>query len=260
MSSHITGTSNGPFTLFLKQKLLQKVIYLLGFSASKPLCREYTSFATKLDSISSCQHFLPLLIKTTECASELHPYLYDIPWKVCKRFNRILSKPSAWGNFSVSPTWSTRPTTGCRSKINFIVGPQKPLLATVKRWKRTWFGHVTRHDSLSKTTLQGTLEDGQYCGWQRNYWMDYIKGWTYQPMLTMASCGKDWKRISAESFLMSPWLPNQSRSLTTSVPVILCMPLHGWWWSGLHWIQTQGCGSEEWKGCERKDFGKMGFN
>ena len=24
-----------------------------------------------------------------------------------------LSKPSAWGNFSVSPTWSTRLTTGC---------------------------------------------------------------------------------------------------------------------------------------------------
>ena len=115
MSSNITGTSNGPFTLFLKQKLLQKVIYLLEFSASKPLFHDYTSFATKLDSISFCQHFLPLLIKTTECASELHPYLYDIPWKVCKRFNRVLSKSSAWGNFSVSPTWSTRPMTGARS-------------------------------------------------------------------------------------------------------------------------------------------------
>ena len=35
------------------------------------------------------------------------------------------------------------------------VGPQKPLLATIKRQKLARFGHVTRHDSLSKTILQG---------------------------------------------------------------------------------------------------------
>ena len=47
-----------------------------------------------------------------------------------------------------------------RSKINFPVGPQEPLLATVKRRKLAWFGHVTRHDSLSKTIFEDTLEDG----------------------------------------------------------------------------------------------------
>ena len=41
------------------------------------------------------------------------------------------------------------------SKINFLVSSQEPLLATVKRRKLAWFGHVTRHDSLSKTILQG---------------------------------------------------------------------------------------------------------
>ena len=41
-----------------------------------------------------------------------------------------------------------------RSKINFLVGPQEPLLATVNRRKLEWFGHVTRHDSLSKIILQ----------------------------------------------------------------------------------------------------------
>ena len=40
-----------------------------------------------------------------------------------------------------------------QSKINFLVGPQEHLLATVKRWKLAWFGHVTRYDSLSKTIL-----------------------------------------------------------------------------------------------------------
>ena len=42
-----------------------------------------------------------------------------------------------------------------RSKINFLGSSQKPLLATIKRQKLARFGHVTRHDSLSKTILQG---------------------------------------------------------------------------------------------------------
>ena len=46
------------------------------------------------------------------------------------------------------------------SKINFLMSPQEIRLATVKRWKLAWFGHVTCHDSLSKTILQGTLEVG----------------------------------------------------------------------------------------------------
>ena len=47
-----------------------------------------------------------------------------------------------------------------RSKINFLGGPQGSLLATVKRRKLAWFGHVSRHDSLFKTILQGFLEGG----------------------------------------------------------------------------------------------------
>ena len=35
-----------------------------------------------------------------------------------------------------------------RGKINFLVSPQEPLLATVKRHKLAWFRHVTRHDNL----------------------------------------------------------------------------------------------------------------
>ena len=65
---------------------------------------------------------------------------------------------------------------GSTSKINFLVGPQPPLLATVKRWKLAWFGHVTRHDSLSKYILQNTLEGGRHRGQQRKCWTDNIKG------------------------------------------------------------------------------------
>ena len=51
-----------------------------------------------------------------------------------------------------------------RIKVNLIVGSQKPLLATVKRRKLAWFRHVTRLNSLSKTILQRTLEDGRCHG------------------------------------------------------------------------------------------------
>ena len=92
------------------------------------------------------------------------------------------------------------------------MGPQEPLLATVRRWKLAWFRHVTHHDSLSKTILQDTLEGGQCCGQQRKCWMDNIKERTSLPMpklLTKASCRKDWKKISAESSLVPPPPPPQ---------------------------------------------------
>ena len=60
------------------------------------------------------------------------------------------------------------------SKINFLVGPQEPLLTTVKRWKLAWFGHVTRHDSLSETILHGIVEGRQCCGQQRKCWVENI--------------------------------------------------------------------------------------
>ena len=91
-----------------------------------------------------------------------------------------------------------------RSNISFLEGKQEPLLAIVKRRKLTWFGHVTRHHILSKTILQGTLEGGRRLGRQRKRWKDKIKEWTYLQMpelLTRASCRKDWKRISSESFI-----------------------------------------------------------
>ena len=94
-----------------------------------------------------------------------------------------------------------------QSKINSLVSSQELLVATARRRQCAGFGHVIRHDSLSKTILQGTLEGGRRYGRQRKCWMDNIKEWTSLPMpelLTGAYCRKDWKRISAELSLMSP--------------------------------------------------------
>ena len=111
------------------------------------------------------------------------------------------------------------------SEINFHVGPEELLLATGKRWKRAWIRHVTCHNSLSKTIFQGILEGGWRGGWQRECCMGKFKVWISLPMrelLTMTPCRKDWKRISAESSLMSPRWPQVVKGLN---------------WTGLNWSQ-----------------------
>ena len=73
-------------------------------------------------------------------------------------------------------SWSDRKTNDfVRAQVTSMAGPQEPLLATIKRRKLTWFGHVTRHNSLPKTILQGTLEGGRKRGRQAKSWLDNIK-------------------------------------------------------------------------------------
>ena len=87
-----------------------------------------------------------------------------------------LSRSSAGGSSSASLTWSTRPTTGCRSRsISWWAQPQEPPLATVKRRKLALFGHVTHHDGLFTTILQDTLEGERPFVRQRKCWTDNIK-------------------------------------------------------------------------------------
>ena len=45
----------------------------------------------------------------------------------------------------------------CRKVVD-LAGDQESLLSIVKRRKLTWFGHVTRHNSLTKTIMQGFVE------------------------------------------------------------------------------------------------------
>ena len=109
-----------------------------------------------------------------------------------------------------------------RSKINFPVGPQAPLLATAKRQKLASFGHVTRHDSLSKTIRQGTLEGRRRRGRQRKCPIYNIE-WTFLPMpelLTRVSSRKDWKRVSAESSFMSLQQENEVSCRLVQVTMI----------------------------------------
>ena len=155
---------------------------------------------------------LKLLHRQASQATEAgHQHKRDLA-EMTQKCERIDLYLSARENFFASPTWRTRPTTGCGVRSVSLWVHREPLLATVKRRKLSWFGHVSRHDNLSKTILQGILEVGRHHGRQRKYSMDNVKEWTFPPvpeLLTGAFCRKDWKRISAESSLMSPRRPNR---------------------------------------------------
>ena len=101
-----------------------------------------------------------------------------------------------------------------RKKIRDLMGPQEPLLATVRRRKLAWFGHLTRHNTLSKTILQGTVEGGRRRGRQRKSWVENIKEWTDLTMpdlLIAASQRQRWRTLSAAAAHQSPQRPHRSR-------------------------------------------------
>ena len=110
--------------------------------------------------------------------------------------------------------WSDRKTDDfVHAQVTSRAGPQEPLLATIKRRKLTWFGHVTRHNSLPKTILQGTLEGGRKRGRQAKSWLDNIKEWTRMDTPTLirkAEYRASWRRLAHSASLMSPLRPQRS--------------------------------------------------
>lgn len=78
------------------------------------------------------------------------------------------------------------------------------LLETVKRRHLVCFGHVTPHDTLSKTVLQGTLEGGQHRSDQRKSWITIVKEWIDRPVQDLLIIAQATVSIRAELYPRSP--------------------------------------------------------
>ena len=65
-----------------------------------------------------------------------------------------------------------------RNRIIEIIGNFEPLLQTIKRHKLKWFGHISRHDNLCKTIMQGAVEGSRIRGRPKQKWIDNIVKWT----------------------------------------------------------------------------------
>ena len=99
-------------------------------------------------------------------------------------------------------------TNDCvKSKISFLVGSQEPLLTTVKRRKLHGLGMLDAKTASPKPFFRAPWRASDAVVGRGN------AGWTTsksghicpcQNCSHRASCRKDWKRIFAESSLMSP--------------------------------------------------------
>ena len=99
-------------------------------------------------------------------------------------------------------------------KIKSITCHQETIITSIKRRKMAWFGHVVRHDTLTKTILQGTIEGGRRRGRQRKCWLDNIKEWTgmkLHELLAAAQNRQIWRSLSFDVSMRSPQRPQRSR-------------------------------------------------
>ena len=160
-------------------------------------------------------HQLCRQVRAVQVSCHLHPPLRlrnidPACWLKQKKGSR-LSKPSAWGNFSASPTWSTRtrPTTGCGARSTSL-------------WVHMdLFWQLSRDGNLhgSGMSLAMTVSpSGHLRGWATPWSTEEMLDGQHQrleylPMPELL-CRKDWNRISAESSQMSAWRPNRSRDWT----------------------------------------------
>ncbi|KAI8497134.1 hypothetical protein Bbelb_250830 [Branchiostoma belcheri] len=92
-------------------------------------------------------------------------------------------------------------------QVYSLVGPQEAVMSTVRRRKLQWFGHLTRHNNLAKTILQGTLEGKRRRGRQKKVWLDNIKDWTsltVPQLLTAAQDRRTWLYSCCKVCLVPP--------------------------------------------------------
>ena len=103
-------------------------------------------------------------------------------------------------------SWMDRKTNEFVQRgIKVRAGQQENLLGIVKRRKLAWFGHFSRHNSLAKTVLQGTLEGGRKRGRQVKCWADNLKEWTRQDSPTLTRLAEPGARCHTMCRLCLPY-------------------------------------------------------
>ena len=179
-----------------------------------------SSGQTKQDLVVQ-RHQLRKQVQVLQVSCHLHPPLWlwnmDPAFWLKRKESRLL-KLSAWGNFSASPTWSTRPTTGCgaRSTSFWVQGTfsghcqetETCMVRACHMPQEASSNHPSRH--LGGWVMPWLAEE-MLDGHHQTQRVDIP---AYAELLTMAFGREDWNRISAEWSLMSPRRPNRSRDWT----------------------------------------------
>ena len=146
-----------------------------------------------------------LINSTKGISSKLRVFILVI---LCSsvNFSRLASIINAWRNPAVM---------GSRYLVQWVLRRSWNFdrsLQRLSRRKLAWFGQVTRHDSLSKTILQDTLEGGRHRGRERKFWMDTKEGTSHA-----RTAHKDLlqKRLREDLCWIVPHVPPTTQSVKT---------------------------------------------
>ena len=84
-----------------------------------------------------------------------------------------------------------------RNRINTLIGTFVTLLQTIRRRNLKWFGHTSKHNSITITILQGMVEGSRKRGRPKRKYIDDVKEWTKMEiddiLLEVDNCDK-WRR------------------------------------------------------------------
>ncbi|KAG1682165.1 Diacylglycerol kinase iota [Nymphon striatum] len=119
-------------------------------------------------------------------------------WTISKKMEERLEAYEMWIYRRIGKvSWTERKTN---EYVLRMLGIKKQLLNIVKERKLKYYGHIKRHQTVQRTTLEGKVEGKRSRGKQRLKWEDNIKGWTKRSMEECGRLAKDrvgWRVIVA---------------------------------------------------------------
>ena len=92
-----------------------------------------------------------------------------------------------------------------RNTIRHSIGLYEDLIATVRKRKLRWYGHITRSTGHAKMTLQCAVKGGRRRGRQKKRWEANISEWTGLGLgeaLRKTGDRKEWRKVVAPSSLI----------------------------------------------------------
>jgi len=120
-------------------------------------------------------------------------------WTLTSALEKKITSFEMWVYRRISRTpWTERKTNQqVLEKLNL---KRTELATAVRKRKLQYFGHVTRHNTLQKTILEGKVEGKRGRGRKRTRWIDNIAAYTNQPINTCAVLAKDrqkWRTMTS---------------------------------------------------------------
>ena len=156
-----------------------------------------TRFESMSKLFTSKQLSINLRLRMLTC------YIYSVllygceTWTINKNMQNKLEACEMWFLRRIGKISWTQKLTNVQ--ILRMLNTKRQLLYNIKKRKMSFFGHIKRHDSILKQSLEGKLEGKRGKGRPRLAWVDNIKKWAGCDMAECTRLTRDrerWQCIS----------------------------------------------------------------